>query len=183
MTHRSVPPFAKEANVGPSLSQGTHHGYRARNPQGRPRQRLLVLSALALRLLRQPHANAVTGSPNRFRERNRYISPRWGSSGCPSGNLFLFPPSTRAGPNGSSRWSVPLSRPWRRRLRFATLRSGSARCARSTSTPVAYARRRRNPAAGRLTLPAASQPSLTLGHPARPPEGQLFLFLPRFLFF
>jgi len=43
-----------------------------------------------------------------------------------------------------------------------------------SAPPVGRPRcRRRNPAAGRLTLPAASQPPLTRRHPAHPPEGQL----------
>jgi len=79
---------------------------------------------------------------------------------------------------------VSLSRRWRRRLRFASLRSSSAADAACLRSPVAYARRRRNPAGARHRLAPASQPSLTL-RASRPPSigSSSFFCLVYFCFF
>ena len=74
-----------------------------------------------------PHCQWVTP---RFFCSYAYVSPLSGLSGCPSGNQFLFPPSTRVGPAVASHRSAPLSRRCRRRLRFASLRSVVRGCCR-----------------------------------------------------
>ena len=87
--------------------------------------------------------------------------------------LFLFPPTTRVVP------SVPpvgrlLVSPLPPSPGFASLRSVvRGLCRLPSSLRSLAARRRRNPAAGRWTLPAASHPRLRFGHPARPPKALL----------
>ena len=82
-------------------------------------------------------------------------------------------PPPASGLSGLSRWSWPWSRRCRRRRSSLPCVRSSAASAAPFLSPVAHARRRRNPAAGRWTLPAASHPRLRFGHPARPPKGQL----------
>jgi len=169
----TVPPRAP--NVGPSLPHGTRHGYRARRPQGRPFPAFAPIAPFR-------HCgclgNLVPSLPQGHPTACLFVSvpyrPFGAQTDAPTGRCYFYSrPPPASGLSGLSRWSWPWSRRCRRRLRFASLRSGSARFARSTSTPVAGARRRRNPAAGRWTLPAASHPRLRFGHPARPPKGQL----------
>jgi len=80
-------------------------------------------------------------------------------------------PPPASGLSGLSRWSWPWSRRCRRRRSSLPCVRSSAASAAPFLSPVAHARRRRNPAAGRWTLPAASHPRLRFGHPARPPKG------------
>ena len=114
-----------------------------RKPHGRNRQRLLALSALALRLLRQPRANAVIGPPNGYPVLKHSYCPLQGESGCPSGYLFLQSHPTHPGrakrvlprvgpvvptlaspPAGASRWSSPLSAAQSRRGQADTMHIG-----------------------------------------------------------
>ena len=60
-------------------------------PQDRQRQRQLVLSALALRLLRQPRANAATGLSQRFSCNEALVSPLSGLKRMPFGQSIFIP--------------------------------------------------------------------------------------------
>jgi hypothetical protein len=125
------------------------------------------------------------GHPNGYLVMKRYYRPCRGSSGRPCGAAISYShpppgPGQTGPPAGRSRCPDPAA------VAFASLPCvrSSAAVAAPFLSPVAHARRRRNPAAGRWTLPAASQPSLTL-RASRPPSKRSasFFVLVRFCWF
>ena len=146
-----------------------------RKPHGRHRQRLLALSALALRLLRQARSNATTGSPQRFSCSVSVSIAPTGLKRTPLRGDAIFIPTLHprraspASPVGRGRGPAAAA------VAFASLPCVPVPLALLAPPPLRS-----------LTLVAAGipprvagrspprlNPRLRFGHPARPPKGQL----------
>jgi len=156
----------------PSLPQSTHNGSLAAQATG---------SSIPSVHLHCPHCHCAClgklvpmlsqGHPTVCLSWSVTYRPFGAQAVAPTGRAISYShPPPASGLSGLSRWSWPWSRRCRRRRASLPCVRSSAAYAAPFLSPVAHARRRRNPAAGRWTLPAASHPRLRFGHPARPPK-------------
>lgn len=115
-----------------------HMSHRVVHPQ-----RLLTLSALALRLLRQARSNAITGSPQQLSCNEALVSPLSGRKRLPFGQSILIPTlhprrASPASPVGRGRGPAAAavavaSLPCVRRPRLSPLPPLSGRCRSSAA--------------------------------------------------